>query len=216
MNIRFKERRICLVTNYRTGSSFLSRSISDVNKINPIGEYFGPCSYVDQFPFSLAIRNFNTMKEFNLKFMANHVDYDMEKIDQILSKCDRIIYLYRRDFKAQALSWVASQRTMSWSQTGFKEFYQRDDDKVIIRPPLPEDFVKHNIDILKNNYIAMSEIYRRYPGNVFCLEDFDIKKPYQRKVIWECEKPSIEDFDVEKTLSFNLRVNSEEDTCIQT
>jgi hypothetical protein len=214
MKLEFKERRICLVTNYRTGSSFLSSLISDTNKVEGLGEYFGPCSYVKEFPFSLAFRNFNTMKQFNLKFMANHLDYDMDRISQVLNKCDRIIYLYRRDFEAQALSWVASQRTMSWAQTGLKEFYQHEQDKVIIRPPLPEDFVQHNIDILKNNYITMAKIYQKYPGTVYCLEDFEIKRPYQRKIIWECDKPIIEDFDVEKTLNFSSEKTSEQDICI--
>ena len=60
MDFKFKEKRICVFANYRTGSTTVYQNITDSNKLPSLGEYFRTTNigYARLFPYEKAIRNF--------------------------------------------------------------------------------------------------------------------------------------------------------------
>ncbi len=201
MNLKFKEKRICIFANYRTGSTTICKKITDSNNIPSLAEYFRTTNigYARLLPYEKVIRNFNSINEFVLKLMADHVGYDDEKIATILNKCDKIVYVYRRDFKAQALSWLAADSTASYA-----DLKKADGSLVEFNVPhLSPEYIDKQIDILKNNYITMGKFYKKYPGEVICLDDFETKEPYTRTYVWTNGQPQIPDFDVEQAIFDN-------------
>jgi hypothetical protein len=201
MNLKFKEKRICIFANYRTGSTVISRKIVENSNLPGVGELFRTTNlgYSRLLPFEKVMRNFNSMNEFVLKIMADHVGYDTQKLSDIVTRCDKIIYVYRRDFKAQALSWLAADSTAS-----FNDLKKSDGTAAeIIVPALTSEYVNKQIDMLKNNYITMGKLYKKYPGEVICLDDFETKEPYTRKYVWSGDQPQIPDFDVEQAIFGN-------------
>lgn len=196
--------RICLVTNYRTGSSNIITNISETNRLQTYGEYFAPVGWSSKlFSFDTAFRNVNSVKKFTLKLMADHVDHDMNNIARILDIMNEIKYLYRRDFTSQALSYIAARTTHSYAVTGYREMYQSSDTTVHVRH-VPVQVIEECCDILINNYKTMAKIMKIYPGDVLCLEDLSIKKPYTRTITWEDDVvdiiASIPKIDVESIL----------------
>ena len=43
----------------------------------------------------------------------------------------------------------------------------------------------------------MREIYKKYPGPVYCMEDFPVKRPYNRKYNWS-NQVNIQPFNTHK------------------
>lgn len=201
MNLKFKEKRICIFANYRTGSTTIIEKIVENNNLPGLGEYFRIMNigYARLLPFEKVLRNFNSMNEFVLKIMADHVGHDMQKLSDIVTRCDRIIYVYRRDFKAQALSWLAADSTASYNDL------KKLDGSVaeLIVPNLTPEYVDKQVDMLKNNYITMGKLYKKYPGEVICLDDFETKDPYTRKYVWTNGQPEIPEFNVEQAIFSN-------------
>jgi hypothetical protein len=198
MNIRYKEKKICVVTNYRSGSSSFCTSIGNTNKTYMLGEYFNPVSYNGTgFTIEKALRNLYSMNRYVLKLMPDHLRYNPGLIDMVLAHADKIIYLYRRDFAAQVKSFLAANSTKSFGITGYKELNQSPETSIVKVPELSEEFIKENITILKNNYLAMANCFNKYPGEVFCLEDFPKQNPYRTTIIWEKEVKDIPNFDVD-------------------
>jgi len=197
MNIRYKEKKICILTNYRTGSSSLCTALSNTNKIPMLGEYFNPVTFNGTgFTMDKALRNITSMNKYILKVMPDHLRYDPELLTTVLAHADRVIYLYRRDFNAQVRSFLAANSTKSFGITGYKELDQTPETSIVNVPELSEDFVHRNITILKNNYLTMAKCFKKFPGEVFCLEDFPKQNPYRSTIIWKKEVTDIPSFDV--------------------
>lgn len=190
-------KKICLFTNYRTGSSFLTGELYTRNALPGIGEYFDHSCQVPTKPFvtyvnfDTKLRNFKSMPKGVLKLMANHVDSD-HKIEEILNECDLVIYNYRRDFRRQALSYIAAKQNQTWQITGLPEWDQVPAE--VHLKPIDEEFVDYCVKVLKFNYEKMAQFYKKYPGDLYCMEDFEIQQPYNTKYIWDGEPPVIDQF----------------------
>lgn len=198
MNIRYKEKKICVLTNYRSGSSSFCTSIGNTNKTYMLGEYFNPVTFNGTgFTINKALRNLYSMDRYVLKLMPDHLRYNHDLLDTVLSHADKIIYLYRRDFVAQAKSFLAANSTKSFGITGYKELDQSPETSIIKVPELSETFIEENVNRLRNNYIAMADCFKKFPGEVFCLEDFPKQNPYRTTVIWKKEVTNIPNFDVD-------------------
>lgn len=203
----FPERKIVIFTNYRAGSTTFFTEYAKANRFVSsacLGEYFGSFfgathqEKLEDIPFDKMFKNFSTYNKFCLKLMASHTNYNESNIEKILSKCDKIIYLYRRNFTKQALSYIGANRTNSYS-LGMPEennFTNENNTEVINVPYVSNLFVNSCISILKKNYEYMAKFYNKYPGPVYCLEDLGGNKPYNKEMIWN-NKPVIPEFDVE-------------------
>lgn len=197
MNIKYNEKKICILTNYRSGSSSFCTALVNTNKKPGLGEYFNQVSYDGTgFTICKALRNLYSMNRYVLKLMPDHLRYDTELLDTVLSHADRIVYLYRRDFTAQVKSFLAARSTMSFGITGYKELDQLPETSIVKVPELSDNFVNESISILKNNYLVMAECYNKFPGEVFCLEDFSKQNPYRTTILWKKEVTDIPKFDV--------------------
>lgn len=193
---RYKEKKICIFTNYRTGSSFLNQRIGFINGTKTFGEMFSYYQVKNNLEsFDEHLSHLNSNSKFVLKLMADHLSYDKDKLEQVLTSCDKIVYLYRKDFKAQAMSYIAASITNTYSITGLKENLQN--HRIITVPQVPQQQIDSYVDVLKNNYLSMSYFFNKIPGELICLEDFEIKKPYQKTISWIGEVPEIPEFDVE-------------------
>jgi hypothetical protein len=198
MNIKYRDKRICIITNYRTGSSSFITIISDLNKNPSMGEYFAKVSYGGKgFTIDKAFRNLLSMPRYLVKVMPDHLRYNMELLTNVITNSDRIIYLYRRDFVSQVNSFLAAKSTNSYSVTGYKELDQSPESSIVKVPVLSTEFIQEATDLLKNNYITMSECYKLFPGDIYCLEDFENQNPYKKQIIWSQELPYIQPYDVE-------------------
>lgn len=193
----YREKKICVFTNYRTGSSSLTQNIATLNNIESVGEQFAYESVDrDISKFEKTFLDIHKNNQFVLKLMADHLRYNDELINKVLSSVDKIIYLYRRDFTAQAKSYIASYLTHTLGPFGYKEIINSKSSIINV----PENYTEHFDNIvnkLKMNYLKMSEFYKKVPGDLLCLEDFEVKRPYIKTVIWPGPEPIIEPYDVE-------------------
>lgn len=195
---RYKEKKICIFTNYRTGSSFLNSRIAAINNLLGVGEHFSYYNIRNDIElFETSYANLISNPRFVVKLMADHLQYNHELIEKVLTSVDKIIYLYRKDFTSQAKSYIASASTNTFMITGFKESMQSPEDSVIKIGNLQQETIDNYINKLKKNYYTMAEFYKKYPGDLLCLEDFKIKKPYKKTVIWLDKEPIVPEFDVE-------------------
>ena len=149
------------------------------------------------------------------KVMPSHIKTD-DMLYNIVSSCDKVYYLYRRDFKAQLSSYLAARMKGDWIATGFKRKSRPNTHEMIKDTHLGTngkgETVVRNLDPFQNmklrrllpeqlinNYIRMAELYKQIPGELICAEDYFTKdkyNPYNRKINWT-KDPNFEDFDVE-------------------
>jgi hypothetical protein len=145
------------------------------------------------------------------KVMPNQVKEE-GNMDKLLQTVDKIYYLYRRDFKAQAKSWIAVRRIGDFGGTGFISMEKRKNTEKMKELHLgilgKEQTVKHHIDLtdestvnwsvksgfliagLIKNYRDMANLYRQYPGELICMEDYFAERDYpryNREITWEVE-----------------------------
>ena len=126
--------------------------------------------------------------------MPDHIEHSPLKLDKIATICDEFIYLYRRDFEAQAKSWIA------WHVSGDHEHHwgEMKEYDISITQKDADVYIQQLID----NYHSMKYAYKKYPGRVYCLEDFPIKTPYDRKYNW-LNDIKIPEFNVNKEVFRN-------------
>tara|TARA_B100001057_G_scaffold160412_2_gene161052 strand:+ start:661 stop:1419 length:759 start_codon:yes stop_codon:yes gene_type:complete len=144
-------------------------------------------------------------------------------IKQILESVDKIYYLYRRDFEATCKSWIAVRRWGDFGKTGFKYqsnnfTYERireqhlgllgKDEKHIVEVDPNDPFlnggmgvvtVPNCINQIRDNYERMKWLYKLYPGELICMEDYFVRdkwRPYNKQVNW-VEEIDIPHYDVE-------------------
>lgn len=157
-------------------------------------------------------------------FKNTHKDHT-EIMHEVLASVDKIYYLYRRDFISQVKSWIVVRRYGDFDKTGFRvDASSHEPDrrlrethlgllgnyethKVTIDPKCRElngDFGEITIpnlrDQLADNYLQMAKLYKMFPGELVCSEDYFSGKrynPYNREITWT-EEPEIKDLDVEK------------------
>ena len=185
-DVTFKGRKVCVLTNYRTGSTFFIRETFLTNRIMPMGnwEHFN-----SDKPFGLLLSQLQQRTAFVLKLMPDQIQLDQSKYHDLLGECDEIVYLYRRDFEAQARGWIA------WNIAGDHEHHYGEHKlyDIKVTQEQADMFSQQLID----NYKFMNYSFKKFPGNVYCLEDFPIQVPYSRIYNWQSDI-TIPDFNTHK------------------
>lgn len=171
-HIKFNGKKICLLTNYRTASTYFIRETFFTNKIPPTGNW----EHFNQRNFLTAYKELKHVNKFILKLMPDQIDLAYEKFEAINTICDEIIYLYRRDFEAQAKSWLA------WNLSGDYEHHWGEEKQFDIKTT--QEVADAHTQQLIDNYKFIKTIFKKYPGSVYCMEDFPIYRPYNRKYNW--------------------------------
>ena len=162
-DIKFKGRKICVITNYRTGSTFFIRETFLTNRIMPMGDWE---HFNSNKPFGRLLFELQQRTAFVFKLMPDQINLDESKFNDIIGQCDEIVYLYRRDFEAQAKGWIA------WNVSGDHEHHYGELKRYDIKIS-QEDADKYSQQLI-NNYKFMRDTFKKFPGNVYCLEDFPI------------------------------------------
>ena len=183
--IKFKGKKICLLTNYRTASTYFIRETFFTNKIPPTGNW----EHFNNRNFLKAYKELKPVNKFILKLMPDQIDHAYEKFEALNTLCDEIVYLYRRDFEAQAKSWVA------WNLSGDHEHHWGEEKQFNISTTQAVADVYTNQ--LIENYKFMKQIFKKYPGSVYCMEDFPVQRPYNRKYNW-LDEVKIQPFNTHK------------------
>lgn len=173
--IKFKGKKICLLTNYRTASTYFIRETFFTNKIPPTGNW----EHFNNRNFLKAYKELKPVNKFIFKLMPDQIDHAYEKFEAINTLCDEIVYLYRRDFEAQAKSWIA------WNLSGDHDHHWGDEKQFSINATQPIADMYSNQ--LIENYNFIRNMYKKYPGPVYCMEDFPVNKPYNRTYNWLSE-----------------------------
>ena len=146
-----------------------------------------------------------------------HGEVDLE----IVKSVDKVILLYRRDWKAQVLSWVALRTNGEFGRNGLRHsrksgnprlvdfhwnMHVAEDyyDEAVVRELNvdPESqYVENLAGQLKLNYLRMAELHKQLDNvEVVCMEDFFATQPYKKYnhvFDWKQGEPVVEDFDVE-------------------
>lgn len=172
---------------------------------------------------NFILSNWNIFEELRLgasacyKIMPSHFNKrikdrpicDLLQIRLILEEADKVYYLYRRDLRAQILSWLAVRRDGSFGHTGFATnvpltWQTKDEDyhermKQIHRGSFkitetykatmdPDDPVFHSkttmsieslVRQIVENYDVMAEMYKMVPGELVCYEDYFSGEKYK-------------------------------------
>ena len=173
-DINFKGKKICVLSNYRTGSTFFIRETFLTNRIMPMGnwEHFNTNQNFNFLVQQLAIRN-----AFVFKLMPDQIDWHKDRFKTIIDECDQIIYLYRRDFTAQAKGWIA------WNMAGDHDHHYGElkTYNIDVTQEIADKYIKQ----LQDNYSFMNYAFKKYGGEVYCMEDFPHQIPYSRKYNWK-------------------------------
>lgn len=185
-DVTFKGRKVCVLTNYRTGSTFFIRETFLTNRIMPMGnwEHFN-----SDKPFKVLLNQLQQRTAFVLKLMPDQIQLDESKYHDLLGQCDEIVYLYRRDFEAQARGWIA------WNIAGDHEHHYGEHKLYDIK--VTQEQADMYSQQLIDNYKFMNYSFKKFPGNVYCLEDFPIQVPYSRIYNWQSDI-TIPDFNTHK------------------
>jgi len=147
-----------------------------------------------------------------------------EHVSRILNAVDRIYYLYRRDFRAQCESWVAVRQDGNFGGTGFKRNVRdylrnmtenqrqihlatmgKEDEPYRITVDLEDqpNFGENErafplIRGLVERYEEMAKMYKEFPGELVCMEDYfkgETYNPYNREITWVKPMPMPEQYE---------------------
>lgn len=162
------------------------------------------------------------------KVMPGQVE-DMSTMEEIVKSVDKVIYLYRRDFEATCKSWVAVRRHGDFHKTGFivesprwspdrlrevhlgtkgkdeKHIVTVDPDDAALTGGMGVVTVPNCIRQIQDNYERMAELYKKYPGELVCMEDYFVRdkwRPYNKEVNW-VRDIDVPEFDVESLFSID-------------
>lgn len=160
------------------------------------------------------------------KLMPDHVtrpwDPAPEDTDiDIVKSCDKVYLLYRRDFRAQFLSWVGIRASGEFGKNGLKHHRKSGDPRGVdfhwamhvgteyqietvekrVGGDMNGEWVRQLTNQLILNYKRLAHIYKTVPNiELVCMEDYFGKTdylPYNHKLIWENGMPEVPEFDVE-------------------
>lgn len=173
-DIKFKGKKICVLTNYRTGSTFFIRETFLTNRIMPMGEWE---HFNSNQNFNFLIQQLTERSAFVFKLMPDQINFSYNKYNDILGECDEIVYLYRRDFEAQAKGWIA------WNIAGDHDHHYGEIKTYDVKVS-QEQADKYSQQLIEN-YMFMKNSYKKFPGNVYCVEDFPHQIPYARRYTWD-------------------------------
>lgn len=185
-DIKFKGKKICLLTNYRTGSTFFIRETFLTNRILPTEEWE---HFNTDKSFEESLKILKDRDEFVFKLMPDQIDLNKTKLKKVLNECDEVIYLYRRDFEAQARGWIA------WNLSGDHEHHWGESKTYKIK--VSQDLADWYSSELMDNYKFMNYAFKKRSGPVHVLEDFPIQIPYSRIYNWQ-KNIDIPDFNTHK------------------
>jgi len=154
------------------------KNIVDACGVTNMGEFFTGVKY-NFFTPEKAVNSIKSMKTFAVKLIADQLNFDNSYIEEVLKVSDSIIYLYRKNFISQVLSYIAATETSSYA-AGFDQ----PSDTIEIRvPKVNIQAIYEYEEIIRNNYLKMSYFHKIYPGKIVCLEDIK-QNPYNKKITW--------------------------------
>lgn len=172
--------KICLITTPRSGSTsvynlFYKRFGVDKN----FKEIFNPKTYNWQGDHKefIDIQYNNWLKEPSSisKIDPKHIyarttrAHSKDILHNMLTKSDKIFYLYRRNTSEQITSLALAKKTDEWNQE---------------RNTL-QDITEHEFEWCGENllyrYLECLDLYEKYPGEVLCMEDILNYEPYKNK-----------------------------------
>ena len=135
---------VAIVTNFRTASTTFTLEKSEEYNLPYKGELFSherPFAIgkvpsqadlmrkdiVDQEVTHLCCSHWNIYEQLRNKVRACYkimpfhfrFDKDFVTLEHVLKEADKVYYLYRKDFRAQILSWIAVRITGTFEHTGF-------------------------------------------------------------------------------------------------
>ena len=202
---------ICIITNFRCGSSFLTSHLSKLYDLPFCGELLNPTTQWAIGNANKSATPFQKLEEIKkgargvFKIMPAHARYNVALLEEFINASEMAFYLYRRDFRAQTISWVQSKITNSWANNGF---LKTDDVRDLVNGEYGET-VKYTIKVtqqyvdncasyLKKNWEIIDTLCKNKQLPAICVEDFEIKKPYNKEFIWTATTPiELPDYDVE-------------------
>lgn len=191
MNIDQDLTKCLVITNYRTGStSFCDYNAEKNNLLNLYevlhedGEYH-------------AVENIENLLKYTDRFIAkvmpDQFAYDFAKLQMLIQHCDQIVYLYRKDFTAQCLSWIAMQHLQDWHVKPQSNIQH----SINFYIDIDQAFADKHSKVIRDNNNFLKECVKRYPAQVYAYEDIHDNKPYKRFYNWEY-KPYIKPYNTEE------------------
>ena len=218
----FKEaRKVCLIGNYRTGSTTIIKNICETNNLNlheftaGCGEIFGNFEDLHNkemkdfyrmnfefhkfnrplrkfYDFDYMINQINYMK-FSIKLMPDQLYYDKIKIKKVTDIMDSVCYIYRKDFLSQCLSLITSVYGDKISgKLSLNKFFRPEELVEFNVPKLSSVEIERPINLLKKNYITMGSIMKDCPGKIYCYEDLpSMCNRYAKTASWSNDVESI-------------------------
>lgn len=182
-------KRILIITNYRCGSTVFLQQMCEKYDLPSIGE---------------ILRN---RKNANFKFTCPGIMKLMpdqlrnRDISEFTENSDKIIYLYRRNFRDQALSWIGIQKKNDHGNNGMiGNIWQGEYGETVQHTiDVNQKFADRQINQLISNWNKIKDYYPKWKGEVVCYEDYyvgDKYHPYNRKYNWKY-MPKIPDYDIE-------------------
>lgn len=180
-------KNICLVCNYRVGSTSKIKELAKTHRLSNRWEIFGDSRKI--YPEYKNIKKCNNnhvqktldkLKGGNtiFKLMGDQINFDLTVIEQLAKFCD-FQYLYRKDFESQAKSWTAWLLSKNHNHHyGNKKTFHIDTD---------QRYFDEQTSILKENYLFFESVFKAFPGEISSLEQFDKKRPYDREYTWNFE-----------------------------
>ena len=178
-----------IVTLTRTGSTFLNLKLAQENKLYSFGEILNHSTNifdkrfennfnVDISNLNTKLKNnyiFNTWKKLNnsiCRIIPNQTKDEL-LVEKYLQCADKIIYHYRKDITSQIYSTIIANKTKQYSSD--REPY----DKEISLLEFTEMSKK-----IQNRYLKIIDLYKKFPGKISCLEDYD-QKPFVKSYLFE-------------------------------
>lgn len=173
----------CLVvTNYRTGSTNFCIDNAQTYRLD--------CEYeiINIHGLDNAINSLQRNQNIICKIMPDQFNFDTEQFAKMYKSAHQVVYLYRKDFKAQCLSWIG------WNQSGNTS--HRHGENKTFQIDCTQDQANEYADTLIKNYDYIKSIYKQYPGTIYAYEDIQTGLPYNRNYIWS-QSVDIPDYNTE-------------------
>ena len=177
---------VCILTNFRTGSTSLIQKLSQDLQLQNLWEYYGkdPAyadvayqedqnTFAERWPTVLSSSRSSVI----MKVMGNQIGFDLDAVKEMSQHCN-MIYLYRKDFLEQAKSWTAWLTAKDWEHHyGKEKEYEID---------VTQEYFDAQTKLLVDNYQFMLDSYEIAPGTIMCYEDLFKSNPkrYARKNNW--------------------------------
>ena len=205
------DKKILILTSPRSGSTYATYSIAAEGNLVDYGEAF----LITDKTIPAIVSKIKTYPNYTVKVFGSQIYYDKDTINELCSISDKTVYLYRRNFKEQVLSFLAClvgedlwvhegttayiKRHIANSRLPFynSPFKDRSKTEVINLPRPSQRLIDMAVNITIENYEFMAETYQLHPGPVICLEEFKLSAKDNRVINWE-EEFDIPEFDVEE------------------